>query len=520
MTRIIRFLCCLLVAFAGLVNASPALANAQPDLQPSQIAVTTLYAGATNTVSVTIANNGNAAADSFAVKLEASLSGGNYTEIASKTGNSIPAHNDAYYWPLSVNFTWNPATNGNYLLRVTVDSLDTVAEPDEMNNILSQPVTVIVLSPVTVKVRIEGKTTTIWSGQVTFSTSMITDKQGSVFTVDHPTALGALNQAAQAGGFSFIVSSAYGPLGFVESVAGDGNQGLNGWLYRVNWQSPSVAAVDFTLADNEEVLWYFGGWSAMPLKLSVDKTSLPWTDTLTITVQAFDGVNWKEVQGAAVQAASHIFTTDANGKVLNVSLPPGGYTISATCGTYETYIRSNTAGVLVYASLNLQPGWNFVSIPKRLAPGSSTMQALFGSVNTAGHSIFTYHPSSGWVAMEAAATVSPLDGIWIFSATAAELHPVFDPDPRQVPPTKQLAAGWNAIGFTDFTSAAANATLTSAGSGWTTLMGFDASLQTYEVSIIKDAPAADPHSESRQMLPWKGYWLYMTGPGQLAAISS
>ncbi len=317
-----------------------------------------------------------------------------------------------------------------------------------------------------------------------------------------------------------MVSSAYGPLGFVESVAGDAGQGADGWLYRANWQSPSVAAIDYTLANNDEVLWYYGGWSAQPLKLSVDQTNLPVIGNFTATVQAFNGTTWNAVQGATVQATSHLYTTDANGKVLNISLPPGGYTLSATTGTYETFIRSNTVNVVVYVPLNLQPGWNFISVPRRLSSANSTTQALLGSVNTAGHSIFTYNPTDGWVTLGASMTVSPLDGIWIYSATAVELHPVFDPNPQQVPPTKQLAAGWNAIGFTDFTAAAANSTLTSVANGWATLMGFDAGSQTYEVSVIKGTPASDPHSESRQMSPWKGYWLYMTSSGQLAAISS
>ena len=267
MNKLVRYLGILLLVL-GIVamGSAPVLAADSPDLQPTQIAVTTLYAGATNTVTVTVANNGNAAVSSFDVKLEA-----NGVAVATKTGNSILGKNDANYWPDLVAFSWKPATAGSYTLKVTVDPTNTIAESDETNNILQQTETVISLTPVTIKVRVEGKTSTIWSGQVTFSTSTITDKQGTVFTVDHPTALGALNQAAQTGGFSYVVSSAYGPLGFVESVAGDANQGADGWLYRDNWQSPSVAAVDYTLANNDEVLWYYGGWAAEPLKLSVDK---------------------------------------------------------------------------------------------------------------------------------------------------------------------------------------------------------------------------------------------------------
>lgn len=503
-------------ASTGLTSATQQETVILPDMQPTQILVNTLYAAATNTVTVVVANNNNAAANNFAVELDV-----NGVKLSTQTSNSISAHNDPYYWPLSVNFNWKPASAGSYTLKAIVNPDGSVQESNTSNDQLQQTVTVVNLAPVTVTVRVEGKSSTIWSGQVTFTTSTITDKQGTTTTIDHPTALGALNAAAKTGaGFAYDVSSAYGLLSFVDSVGNDANQGADGWLYLVNWLSPSVAAVNYTLANGDTVLWYYGGYSAEPLQLSVDKTSLLPSDNFTVTVQAFNGTNWSAIQGASVQAASHIYTTDINGKVLNISLPPGGYTISATIGTVDTYIRSNTVNVVVNAPLNLQPGWNFISIPKRLVSSDSTTLELLGSINTAGHSIFNYSPSSGWVAMGPIDTVSPLDGIWIYSATAAVVQPVFDPNPQQVPPTKQLSAGWNAVGFTDFNASPANVALSSVASGWSTVIGFNATTQAYDTSIINNAPASDPHSGTTPMSPWKGYWLYMTSTGQLAAISS
>ncbi len=515
MSKVIRFLCCLLVAFVSLVSASPVLADAQPDLQPTQITVTTLYAGVTNAVTVVVANNGDAATSNVSVRLEA-----NGTAVATKTGISVPAKNDLSYWPASVKFDWNPATAGAYTLTAIVDSAGAIAESNETNNQLQQAVTVLAAVPVTVKIRIEGKTATIWGGEVTFQTSTITDKQGTTHTVDHPTALGALSQAAQAGGFSFVVSSSYGPLSFVEAVGGEANQGMDGWLYRVNWTSPDVSAVDYTLAANDEVFWYYGGWTAKPLKLSVDKDNFLSSDNFTATVEAYDGASWSAVSGATLYVGSRTYTTDTNGKVLNISLTPGGYTVYASKGDYTQFIRSNQKQVIAYVPLNLQPGWNFISVPKRLASDNSTAQKVFASVNTAGHSIFTYNASGGWSAMGTGAVVSPLEGIWIYSAAAVELHPVFDTNPRQVPPIKPVSSGWNSIGYSDFTSASANSALTSVESKWTTLIGFNAATQTYEVSIINNAPSGDSHSELREMSLWKGYWLYMTSSGELAAISS
>jgi hypothetical protein len=347
MNRLFRYLWVILIVFSILVMSSvPALADNLPDLQTQQIGVTNLYAGVNNTVSVVIDNNGNFGVDSFEVKLEAADSGGSFLEVESKTGNSISSHNDPYYWPLSVNFSWKPAETGNYSLRVTVDPANEVAESDENNNTLEQSEKVKELTPVTIQVRIEGKASTIWNGQVTFSDSTITDKQGNTYNIDHPTALGALAAAADIGGFNYVVSSAYGPLTYLESIGGDDSQGANGWLYLNNWHSPSVAAVDYSLADNDEILWYYGGWAAKPLKISADVSSLTEMESMTATVKAYDGTSWNAVKGAEVRASSFTFTTGDNGET-SVALPAGSYTLFATKGNYETYIRSNPLEIKV-----------------------------------------------------------------------------------------------------------------------------------------------------------------------------
>ncbi len=167
--------------------------------------------------------------------------------------------------------------------------------------------------------------------------------------------------------------------------------------------------------------------------------------------------------------------------------------------------------------ITLGEGWNFISTPKRLAAGNNTA-AIFDAVDTAGHSIFLYDALTGWTAMGAEDEVNPLDGIWIYSTDSIEIILEFDSYPVQVPPTKQLYAGWNAIGFSDIEPAAAADALLSVESIWTTLIGFDADAQTYESSIINGADGS--HSEDREMNPTQGYWLYVTADGDLAAIGA
>jgi len=294
-----------------------------------------------------------------------------------------------------------------------------------------------------------------------------------------------------------------------------------GWMFRVDYASPNVGAADYALSDNNsEVLWYYGIYGTKPLKLTADNTNLPPTDNFTATVEYYDDntSSFTPLDSATFHAGERIYTTDTNGQV-NISLPPGGYTVYADKGDYTQYTRSNSETVVVYVTLTLKPGWNFISVPKKLASDNSTAEKVFAGVDTGGHSVFQYM-SSGWAAMSANTTVSPLDGIWIYSTTTKELRPVFDSNPRQVPPTKQLAAGWNAIGFSDFTAASANSALTSVEDKWATLLGYNAENQTYEPSIINNDTTSGSHNESGLMYPWRGYWLYMTSAGELAAIGS
>ncbi|MEE8174701.1 MAG: DUF4430 domain-containing protein, partial [Dehalococcoidia bacterium] len=378
---------------------------------------------------------------------------------------------------------------------------------------------VIDLAPVTVDVREEGQTSTIWSGQVTFITSTIVDSDGASHDFDRPTALGALDAAASAGGFSYVASPAWGSL-YISEVAGEAPAGMDGWMYRVDWISPDVGAGNYVLGPSQTVLWYYAAWGAKPMRLMVDSDVLEQGQTLTATVDAYDDMTstWGPVEGATLYVDSVNYTTDASGQVI-ISLSAGYYTLYAGKETYATYTRSNRVNVDVHGPpFTLYPGWNFVSVPRKLAPGFDTAEQLFGEVDTAGHSIFQYSPASGWTPIGAGDVVSPLDGIWVFSTSQQTLQLPFDTMPRRVPPTKQLGAGWNAIGFANLSPLSANSTLTSVESKWSILIGFNAQTRSYESSIINNH-VGGVHDESTAMDIWKGYWLYMNSGGELAAIS-
>ncbi|QYZ78535.1 hypothetical protein E2N92_03365 [Methanofollis formosanus] len=172
----------------------------------------------------------------------------------------------------------------------------------------------------------------------------------------------------------------------------------------------------------------------------------------------------------------------------------------------------------VTTAIPLSTGWNFVSIPRNLATGSDTA-AIFAAVDTADHSVLRYDTASGtWSALKADDPLRPLEGYWIYSTTATTIPLTYSTASVQPPSERALTAGWNAVGLSETRPAAARDALLSLKDTWTTLIGFDRMNQQYETSIIRGGSGI--HSDSREMLPAKGYWLYMTENGTLCAIGA
>ena len=93
-----------------------------------------------------------------------------------------------------------------------------------------------------VKIRVEGKTTTIFG-----------PAQPSV-TADN--ALQALDVASTAGEFYYgMTTSSFGD--YVSQIGKYPAAGTSGWAFKVNGVSPPVGADKVTLKDGDVVLWYF-----------------------------------------------------------------------------------------------------------------------------------------------------------------------------------------------------------------------------------------------------------------------
>jgi len=223
--------------------------------------------------------------------------------------------------------------------------------------LLGEPYPVAVLEPTpeeegeAVTVRVEGQNNTIWSGTVTVSESTIIDDKGGEHHLSEPTALGALDEASQLGDFSYVVQdTAYGL--YLYSVNGEEPEGMAGWMYRVDYLSPWVGAADFILGKttppappHQEILFYYGEWGQLPLKIEVDNTEVGVGEQFTATVTYYDDDTqaWSSLDGATVHADQD-YTTGSDG------------TVDITIGTDMTvnvyakkdgFIRSNRVTVTV-----------------------------------------------------------------------------------------------------------------------------------------------------------------------------
>jgi PKD repeat protein len=215
-------------------------------------------------------------------------------------------------------------------------------------------------------------------------------------------------------------------------------------------------------------------------------------------------------------------TMDMVGSPSHTYTKNGVYTVTLTAsnqnGNSDTESKTNYINVLDVPqspdSVQISAGWNFISVPKKLAPGKDTA-AIFGNIDVDGHSIFQYDSIRGqWVTINQTSLVKPLDAIWLYSKKKDKVPLTFDTDPLQIPPTRELKTGWNAIGFTGFEPLEAKFTLLSVQDKWVNCLGFDRELQKYNEMIIKG------RNDDTRLNPNNGYWLFMSGDGVLAAISA
>jgi len=247
-----------------------------------------------------------------------------------------------------------------------------------------------------VTLRIEGETSTIWTGTVSpiGPYNKVCHNSNKTATIPGNTPLGVLHAACLAQNINYTVSDAYYPAWdlFVDSIAGEENAGMNGWQVMVNGVSPNDYGACFgwqqsntsVLANDDEVLWYYStSWGMKPLKISVSATSASEGDGITVTVTTtaeaythnanttWRTVSWIPVSGATIKPVGGTTGTDGTAQI---SPREGTHNIYAE---KDGFIRSNKVTLTIsgaggYSSEQLQA---IDSAQTNLASGSNVEDA-------------------------------------------------------------------------------------------------------------------------------------------------
>jgi hypothetical protein len=256
-------------------------------------------------------------------------------------------------------------------------------------------------APITVRMRIEGSSATLYEGPVTTSGQTIeTPSSGGPhpcnFSSNGPpggfadegtpsgTPTTALHDAALAGGFAFDAKwfgSGPGNTGdpgdfFVTKLGTDENGGpptFPSWGFAVNYTTAVVGGCQIALAPGSEVLWaynYFNLTHLLDLSAPASAGS-----GAPFTVHVVDGRTGEPIAGAAIgESAAGVTTTlpgssltDASGNA-TISLPAAGtVTLKAT---QPESVRSNGLVVCVHAGNDGSCGTTVAGSGSAASPGA------------------------------------------------------------------------------------------------------------------------------------------------------
>lgn len=185
---------------------------------------------------------------------------------------------------------------------------------------------------------------------------------------------------------------------------------------------------------------------------------------------------------------------------------------------WDEYRSQGDTGPLPSHDITLAEGWNLISWP--LVPDSAGPDDLFTPANLASGDpsnvlmVYYYDPgTSGWLwwnGSSASTLTSMPDGMacWVLM-DAADTLTVHGAPPGSPPPSYDVVADWNMIGFTSTVDMAHGTYLADVAGEYSLLYGWDCVAQTW----LLPYPAG--HCGG-MMTPGSGYWLLMDSAGTIS----
>lgn len=173
-------------------------------------------------------------------------------------------------------------------------------------------------TPVQVSYRIEGPSAQLCSG-----------------TGSATTAMDVLNDAQSFCGLTYhITQYSFGP--YVDQIGTFAASGDNGWNYYVNFVSPLVGASNYSVSSGDEVVWAFGGYGDIPLKVSISSSQISAGQSVAVTVTEYSSNSWTVAPaGINVHAGNNLSAvTNSSGTATFSSLSSGTYSVYADGAGY------------------------------------------------------------------------------------------------------------------------------------------------------------------------------------------
>lgn len=166
--------------------------------------------------------------------------------------------------------------------------------------------------------------------------------------------------------------------------------------------------------------------------------------------------------------------------------------------------------------LELQSGWNFISVPKTLNTTIQSAKNLFVEVDTDNRSVLGYDAfQKVWVSVQPDDLIHPLNAYWIYAKTPCSVDLAY-PDTPALPAAKTLYPGWNAVGLSSLNNTPAQTALF--GTSWRVLIPWNLEGGMFDQAIVNGG--SDANSPSRLMTPGNGYWVYVDSESTLIGLTA
>ena len=211
-------------------------------------------------------------------------------------------------------------------------------------------------------------------------------------------------------------------------------------------------------------------------------------------------------------------------EIIHTYTTPGNYTASLTVSGPD---GDNTTSQMIHIfddssdhffTVRLESGWNLFSIPVQLEQGHDQFSHIFPPTEQDKMMMVLGWSGSLWYTPQSTDTVMPLSAFFIRVRDGETVNATIVPStvPSR-PPLRSMTEGWNIIGpapeYQDggFLSKQVEASLISIDGNYSIVLS---------PGLNQPGWSYVPGSTSRNLLPYKGYWVYMNQVDVLAGFST